>query len=143
MADVVSANAEFAASALLALEVNNDFLSEMRQKGKEPFAALNEKQKVIQLESTSECLQAALDRLLGTLHNKFSKGKSLIPLMHKTIPTKVKEQTALEEEALEFLLENEEKEKKQLQQALQVTTNKGRAYHEVQFKQKHKHQLIL
>jgi hypothetical protein len=55
----------------------------------------------------------------------------------------VKEQTALEEEALEFLLENEEKEKTRLQQALQVTKNKGRAYHEVQFKQKHKHQVIL
>ena len=30
--------------------------------------------------------------------------------MHKTIPTKVKEQTTLEEEALDFKLENEEKE---------------------------------
>ena len=75
VADVVSANAEFAASALLALEVNNDFLLEIRQKGKEPIAAPNEKQKVIQLESTSQRLQAALDRLLGTLHNKFSKSK--------------------------------------------------------------------
>ena len=42
-------------------------------------------------------------------------------------------QAALEEEALKFLLENEEREKKELQHALQVTTNKGRAYHEVVF----------
>ena len=77
VADVVSANADFAASALyiLALEVNNDFLLEIRQKGKEPIAALNDKQKVIQLESSSERLRAALDRILGTLHNKFSKSK--------------------------------------------------------------------
>ena len=57
------------------MEVNNDFLLEIRQKGKEPIAALNDKQKVIQLESSSERLRAALDRILGTLHNKFSKSK--------------------------------------------------------------------
>ena len=34
---------------------------------------------------------------------------------------------------MKFLLENEQREKKELQQALQVTTNKGRAYHEVVF----------
>ena len=146
VADVVSANAEFAASALLALEVNNTFLLEIRQKGKEPIAALNEKQKVIQLESSSKRLQDALDRLLGTLHNMFSKskggsarkkireGKTRITLQEGDVvdiaavkqnleqvrgkfnttnaQNNTEEQTALEEEALEFLLENEEREKK-------------------------------
>ena len=74
MADVVRINTDFAASAVLALEVNNNFLLEIKQKGKQPIAAINEKQKVIQLQS-SERLQAALDRLLGTLHTRFTKAK--------------------------------------------------------------------
>ena len=177
VADVVSTNADFAASALLALEVNNDFLLEIRQEEKEPIAAINEKQKVIQLQS-SERLPAALDRILGSLQNRFRKskggsarrkikeGKTRITLQEgdivnvanvqqqlvqtevrrtnlqnphnntqtiKVALTKVSEQRALEEEALEFLLENEEREKKELQRALRVTQNKGKAYHEVQF----------
>ena len=74
MADVVRTNTDFAASAVLALEINNNFLLEIKQKGKQPIAAINEKQKVIQLQS-SERLQAALDRLLGTLHTRFTKAK--------------------------------------------------------------------
>ena len=71
VADVVSTNADFAASALLALEANNDFLLEIRQEEK---AAINKKQKVIQLQS-SERLQAAVDRIFGSLQNKFRKSK--------------------------------------------------------------------
>ena len=41
------------------------------------------------------------------------------------------EQKALEEEALGFLLENEEREKKELQQALKLKKNRGKAFHEV------------
>ena len=41
---------------------------------KEPIAAINEKQKVIQLQS-SECLQAVLDKILGSLQNRFRKSK--------------------------------------------------------------------
>ena len=74
VADVVSTNADFAASSVLALEVNNDFLLEIRQEEKESIAAINEKQKVIQLQS-SERLQAALDRILGSLQNRFRKSK--------------------------------------------------------------------
>ena len=74
MADVVRTNTDFVAPAVLALEVNNNFLLEIKQKGKQPIAAINAKQKVIQLQS-SERLQAALDRLLGTLHTRFTKAK--------------------------------------------------------------------
>ena len=70
VADVVSANA---ASAILTLEVS-EFLLEIRQEGKESIVAINKKQKVIQLQS-SECLQVALERILGSLQNRFRKSK--------------------------------------------------------------------
>ena len=73
-ADMVSTNADFAASSLFALEVNDDFLLQIRREEKEPIAAIDEKQKVIQLQS-SERLQAALDRILGSLQNRFRKSK--------------------------------------------------------------------
>ena len=45
--------------------------------------------------------------------------------------TQVTEQAALEEEALQFLLEDEHKEKEGLKQALRVAENRGKKFHEV------------
>ena len=49
--------------------------------------------------------------------------------------TEVSEQRALEEEALEFLLENEEGEREKSYRGLSEShrTEQGRAYHEVHF----------
>ena len=63
-----------AASALLALEVNNNFLLEVRQKGTQPIAALNNQLKMVQLQST-ERLKVALNKLLGKLQSRFTKAK--------------------------------------------------------------------
>ena len=41
------------------------------------------------------------------------------------------ELAALEKEALEFFLEEEEREKQELKQALRVQENRGKAFHEV------------
>ena len=45
----------------------------------------------------------------------------------------VTELAALEEEALQFLLEEELKEKQDLKEALKVTENRGKKFHEVRF----------
>lgn len=45
--------------------------------------------------------------------------------------TEAEEQSSLEQEALEFLLEAEQREKEELQAALTVTKRKGKPFHEV------------
>ena len=45
--------------------------------------------------------------------------------------TQVTEQAALEDEALQFLLEDGQKQKEGLKQALRVAENRGKKFHEV------------
>ena len=52
VADVVSANVEYAASAVIALEIKNEFLLQIKKSGVEPIAAINSKQTIVQLEAT-------------------------------------------------------------------------------------------
>lgn len=72
--DVVNANAEFAASAVLALEVDNEYLLEVKQKCLEPIAAINSTQSVVQLETTQR-LRLSLEKRIGALHSKFTNAK--------------------------------------------------------------------
>ena len=45
--------------------------------------------------------------------------------------TQATELVALEDEAIQFLLEEEEREKEELKQALRVVENRGKQFHEV------------
>ena len=48
--------------------------------------------------------------------------------------TQANELAELEDEALQFMLEEEQKEKEGLKQALQVAENRGKKFHEVCFR---------
>ena len=74
VADVACANTPSADTALLALEIDNVFLLEIRHQGKEPIQTINSQQKAIQLVDSQQ-LQASLEKLIGKLQSRCSRAK--------------------------------------------------------------------
>ena len=75
--DVVCTTTTAAASAVLALEIANDFLMNMRREGKNFIEEINKRISghVISVNTTSTRIQSALEKAAGKLSAKFSKAK--------------------------------------------------------------------
>jgi len=75
VSDVVCATTQSVASALFALEIDNSFLLNIGEEGKNAITEINKQQRVIQLVEESERLVASLEKLIGKLHRRFSQAK--------------------------------------------------------------------
>ena len=75
--DMVCTTTTAAASAVLALEIANDFLMNMRREGKNFMEEINKRISghVISVNTTSTRIQSALEKAAGKLSTKFSKAK--------------------------------------------------------------------
>ena len=179
VSDVACATNATAASAVLALQINNGFLLNIKQERKQPIAELNHHLNNIKLNTNSVRLHTALQKLIGKLNSRFSKAKgggerkklkmgashmtlqkydivNVSEMQHKLNETEVynfyrhviirisptitilqvalkdvKEKSILEEEAMKFLIDEGEREKEELREALHVKENRGKQFHEV------------
>ena len=77
VADVACANAQTAASAVLALEIDNEFLINTKREGRNVVEETNRhiSGNVISLNTNSNHLQGSIEKAAGKLCAKFSKAK--------------------------------------------------------------------
>lgn len=75
--DVVCATTTAAASAVLALEIENDFLINMKREGKNLMEETNKRISghIVSLDMNSTRIQSLLEKAAGKLCTKFSKAK--------------------------------------------------------------------
>ena len=72
---VACASSTTAASAVLALQRNNEFLLDIKRQRKNAIEEINAQQQFIKLNTKSVWLQGSLEKLLGKLQSRFSKAK--------------------------------------------------------------------
>ena len=77
VSDVVCATTTAAASAVLALEVDNDFLINIKREGKNLVEEINKRicGHILSLDMNSTRIQSLLEKAAGKLCTKFSKAK--------------------------------------------------------------------